>query len=164
MILPEQVRAARALLKIDQGTLAERAGVSIETIKRFERSDGQIKAQESTIASIGTALEKSGIVFVRENEKSLSGGAGVRFAEKIDADQWNRQLDEVLSSVAKELTDYEYEKVITNYKMPLNGEEYIRVEDLSSLVPEILEHAKNLLRKTSVPFGDDLFTQRDEEE
>jgi hypothetical protein len=35
MLTSEQVRAVRALLRCDQSLLAEKAGVSVETIKRL---------------------------------------------------------------------------------------------------------------------------------
>ena len=43
MITSAQMRAARALLGIDQKTLAARAGVSVPTIQRMEASDGNVR-------------------------------------------------------------------------------------------------------------------------
>ncbi|MHA6646418.1 helix-turn-helix domain-containing protein, partial [Mesorhizobium sp. A623] len=43
MITAAQVRAARALLGIDQRQLAELAGVSVPTIQRMESSDGNVR-------------------------------------------------------------------------------------------------------------------------
>jgi DNA-binding XRE family transcriptional regulator len=37
MVTAEQIRAARALLRLDQSGLALRAGVSLTTVRRVER-------------------------------------------------------------------------------------------------------------------------------
>ena len=52
MLTSEQVRAARALLRIEQRELAERAGVSPETIKRIERTPGPIAAHSATVDKV----------------------------------------------------------------------------------------------------------------
>lgn len=151
MVFPEQVRAARALLKIDQATLAERAGVSIETVKRFERSDGQLKAQESTIASIGGALEKSGIVFIAANEKSLAGGVGVRFAERVEADEWNRKVDEVLSNIPLALRKSDYAEIAAAFDE--EGKGVISIDRLEAVIADFLERAEKRLLRHSDPDG-----------
>jgi transcriptional regulator with XRE-family HTH domain len=56
-----QLRAARAYLDLDQKTLAERAGLSVETIKRLERQDGSLQANFDTIRRLKEALELAGI-------------------------------------------------------------------------------------------------------
>jgi len=83
----EQLRAARAMLKIDQLTLAERSGVSVETIKRFESGKGKIKGRSDTIESLRRTLEFMGIEFIEPEAASRLDfrvdrhtGAGVRFA------------------------------------------------------------------------------------
>ena len=71
----EQIRAARAMLRIEQGKLAELAGVSVETIKRLEKMDGPITTvRVATLNAIRAALEAAGVEFIPEN----GGGAGVR--------------------------------------------------------------------------------------
>jgi predicted transcriptional regulator len=78
MLTAEQVRAARALLRMEQKELAERAGVSLPSIKRLEQMEGALTATRvSTIESIRVALEKAGVRFIPEN----GGGAGVRLAK-----------------------------------------------------------------------------------
>jgi transcriptional regulator with XRE-family HTH domain len=59
-----QLRAARAYLDLDQKTLAERAGLSVETIKRLERQNGPLQANFDTIRRLKEALEFAGIDFV----------------------------------------------------------------------------------------------------
>jgi DNA-binding XRE family transcriptional regulator len=76
----EQIRAARAMLRMEQARLAELADISVETIRRIERLDGPVNAKDMTIYSIKKALEKEGIIFVEKGEASPSGGGGVRIA------------------------------------------------------------------------------------
>jgi DNA-binding transcriptional regulator YiaG len=40
LITPDQIRAARALLRMDQEDLARRANVSVVTVRRLEAPDG----------------------------------------------------------------------------------------------------------------------------
>jgi transcriptional regulator with XRE-family HTH domain len=63
MITAEQLRAARAILRLDQKTLAERAGVSVETIKRLEHQNGLLQANFDTIRRLKEALELAGVGF-----------------------------------------------------------------------------------------------------
>lgn len=73
-----QVRAARALLQMDQKSLAELSSVSIATIKRLEPMVGPIRANKVTIEALRHALETAGIEFIAEN----GGGVGVRLARR----------------------------------------------------------------------------------
>ena len=57
MLTGEQIRAARALLRWGQKQLAEAAGVSIETVKRLEKTVGPISAYTGTATSLAAALE-----------------------------------------------------------------------------------------------------------
>lgn len=72
MVNPSQVRAARALLAMTQGQLAERSGVSLSTVVDFER-DRRTVAPPS-VAAMRAALEGAGVEFIPEN----GGGVGVR--------------------------------------------------------------------------------------
>lgn len=67
MLTGEQLRAARAMLKMEQAELAELSGVSVETIKRLERLDGPLSANSLTLASLQKALEGEGVLFIPEN-------------------------------------------------------------------------------------------------
>jgi predicted transcriptional regulator len=71
-ITSELIRAARALLRWNQGDLARRSGVSVPTIKRLEATPGILAAQSSTVAALRRALESAGIEFTN------GGGPGVR--------------------------------------------------------------------------------------
>ncbi len=67
MLTGEQIRAARGLLRWGQKQLAEAAGVSIETVKRLEKTVGPISAYTGTATSLATALESAGVVFINHD-------------------------------------------------------------------------------------------------
>lgn len=81
MITSQQMRAARALLGLDQRQLAELAGLSLPTIQRMESSDGQVRGVVDTLVKVITALEGAGIELIGENAPSTGSGRGVRLCE-----------------------------------------------------------------------------------
>ncbi|CAM5765800.1 helix-turn-helix domain-containing protein [Bosea minatitlanensis] len=78
MMTAAQMRAARAMLGIDQRQLAEMAGVSVPTIQRMERSDGTVRGMIESLTRVVEALDRAGIVLIGENAASSGGGRGVR--------------------------------------------------------------------------------------
>ncbi|MDD7969889.1 helix-turn-helix domain-containing protein [Roseinatronobacter alkalisoli] len=78
MMTAAQMRAARALLRIDQKTLAELAGLSVPTIQRMESSDGDVRGVVDSLIRVVTALENAGIELIGEGSVSQTGGRGVR--------------------------------------------------------------------------------------
>jgi transcriptional regulator with XRE-family HTH domain len=78
MISSAQMRAARALLGIDQRELAELSGISLPTIQRMEASDGNVRGVIDTLTKVVEALDRAGIELIGENKASLEGGRGVR--------------------------------------------------------------------------------------
>jgi len=83
MITSQQMRAARALLGIDQKRLAELAGVSLPTIQRMEASEGQVRGVIETLVKVISALEREGIELIGENAPSQGKGRGVRLREAV---------------------------------------------------------------------------------
>jgi len=81
MITAAQMRAARALLGIDQKTLAEIAGVSVPTIQRMEASQGNVRGMVESLTKVVEALNLAGIDLIGEGAQSLGGGRGVRLRE-----------------------------------------------------------------------------------
>jgi predicted transcriptional regulator len=73
-----QIKAARALVGWSQGDLADKAGISVPTIKRLEAAEGDIGGRAETGAALVAALEKAGVEFIAEN----GGGAGVRMKRR----------------------------------------------------------------------------------
>ena len=66
-----QIRAARCLLDWQQKTLAERAGLSLPTVKRIEKDGG---ASAGSLSAVVGALERGGVEFLPEE-----GGRGLLF-------------------------------------------------------------------------------------
>jgi transcriptional regulator with XRE-family HTH domain len=81
MITSQQMRAARALLGLDQRQLAELAGLSLPTIQRMEASDGQVRGVVDTLVKVITAIEGAGVELLGENAPSTGVGRGVRLRE-----------------------------------------------------------------------------------
>ncbi|UEM14353.1 helix-turn-helix domain-containing protein [Bradyrhizobium barranii subsp. barranii] len=81
MITSFQMRAARALLGIDQRTLAELAGVSLPTIQRMEASTGNVRGVVETLIKVVEAFDRAGVELIGEQARSDSGGRGVRLKE-----------------------------------------------------------------------------------
>jgi predicted transcriptional regulator len=78
LITAAQIRAARALLGLDQRRLAEAAGLSLPTIQRMEGSAGQVRGNVESLVRVVEALEKAGIELIGEGASSTGGGRGVR--------------------------------------------------------------------------------------
>ena len=78
MITAHQLRAARALLSIDQRQMAELADLSVPTIQRMEASDGVIRGNVDSLMKLVAALEAAGIELISDNAASAGGGRGVR--------------------------------------------------------------------------------------
>lgn len=81
MITSSQMRAARALLGIDQKTLADLAGVSLPTIQRMEASDGNVRGIVDSLTKVVDALNRAGIELIGDYARSEGGGRGVRLKE-----------------------------------------------------------------------------------
>jgi predicted transcriptional regulator len=78
LITAAQIRAARALLGLDQRRLAEAAGLSLPTIQRMEASAGQVRGNVESLVRVVEALEKAGVELIGEGASSAVGGRGVR--------------------------------------------------------------------------------------
>jgi transcriptional regulator with XRE-family HTH domain len=64
LITPDQIRAARALLRMDQEELARRANVSVVTVRRLEAPGGLGSVSLGTVGEVQRALEKAGAEFI----------------------------------------------------------------------------------------------------
>lgn len=87
MITAQQMRAARALLGIDQKELARLAGLSLPTIQRMEASTGHVRGVVETLVKVITALERAGIEIIGENAPSGGIGRGVRLRDTAAGEQ-----------------------------------------------------------------------------
>jgi transcriptional regulator with XRE-family HTH domain len=72
------MRAARALLDIDQRELAQRSGLSLPTIQRMESSGGVVRGNVDSLMKLVDALAAAGIELIGEGAASHEGGRGVR--------------------------------------------------------------------------------------
>lgn len=79
MITASQMRAARALLGIDQRQLAELSGLSVPTIQRMEASEDTVRGVIDTLTKIVDAFDAAGIELIGENAASSGVGRGVRY-------------------------------------------------------------------------------------
>jgi transcriptional regulator with XRE-family HTH domain len=78
LITAAQLRAARALLGMDQRTLALAARLSLPTIQRMEASDGVVRGTVDSLMKLVGALQSSGIELIDDGATSATGGRGVR--------------------------------------------------------------------------------------
>jgi transcriptional regulator with XRE-family HTH domain len=78
MITAAQMRAARALLGIDQRALAELSGLSLPTVQRMEASEGVVRGTIDSLMKLIGALNETGIEIISENAPSQGKGRGVR--------------------------------------------------------------------------------------
>jgi transcriptional regulator with XRE-family HTH domain len=81
MITSAQLRAARALVGIDQRKLADLSGLSLPTIQRMEASDDVVRGNVDSLMKLVAALDAAGIELISDNATSAGGGRGVRLKE-----------------------------------------------------------------------------------
>ncbi len=86
MITSAQLRAARALLGIDQRQLAEICDLSVPTIQRMEASEGVVRGNVDSLMKLIEALDQSGVELITEGAVSQAGGRGVRLKDVASFD------------------------------------------------------------------------------
>jgi transcriptional regulator with XRE-family HTH domain len=79
MITTDQIRAARALLRLDQADVARRASVSVTTIRRLENAYGKVAAE--TVDEIRRVLEAAGAEFVEGGVRRRDRDSGAVYTE-----------------------------------------------------------------------------------
>lgn len=82
MITAAQLRAARALLGLDQRALADAARLSVPTIQRMEASEGIIRGTVDSLMKLVNALDAAGVELIGDDAVSNGGGRGVRLKAK----------------------------------------------------------------------------------
>ena len=78
MLTAAQLKAARALVGMEQRALAEASGVSLPTIQRMEASEDVIRGNVDSLMKLIAALETSGVELINDGSVSQGGGRGVR--------------------------------------------------------------------------------------
>ena len=90
MITGPQIRAARALLGIDQRELARLSGLSTQTIQRMEAGDGSVRVVVDSLEKVMTAISNAGVELMIEGVPSTGVGRGVRLIDRKAADSDER--------------------------------------------------------------------------
>ena len=85
MITGGQMKAARALLGVDQKQLADLAGLSVPTIQRMEASEDVIRGTVDSLMKLIDALDAAGVALISVDAVSDRGGRGVRLKESPSA-------------------------------------------------------------------------------
>ncbi len=156
MISAEQLRAARAMLRLEQGALAVKAGVSIETVKRFEAMEGPLKGRDDTIRSIISALEFAGIEFIDGEGANGYGGAGVRFAIDRSAKVRNVVADHI-ANMTRGLLSSAY---LADTEIFDRGPDYLSYLINSSL-PDMIRDDMHRILDPKSPIGSNLLRGED---
>ena len=84
MITAAQLRAARALLGVDQRQLADLCGLSVPTVQRMEASEGVIRGNVDSLMKLIGALDSAGLELIGDGATSSSGGRGVRLKSSLN--------------------------------------------------------------------------------
>lgn len=79
VLLPDQCRAARALIGWSREDLAKHSGVGASTLSAFEA--GTRAPYARTLADVRRALETAGVIFISADG---AGGPGVRRFKEMD--------------------------------------------------------------------------------
>ncbi len=87
LITPEQIRAARALLRLDQTTLAQDAGISVITLRRLEEHRGLSKVAPTTVEVVRRVLEKAGVEFIDQGVRRSPPAPAAMQAIRDDIDR-----------------------------------------------------------------------------
>lgn len=78
LITHAQLRAARSLVGLSKDELATKAGITTKTLTRLESNTSGTRRANDVLRAVVVALEKSGVEFLSDSERS---GVGVRFAK-----------------------------------------------------------------------------------
>lgn len=147
----EQIRAARALARIDQSELAGSCGLSLETIKRLERIRGPVAANTRTLRAIVEAFSTMGVAF----ESSEDGGVGVRLSRRETSGQAAnlRRASGTIGRTLERSDDRSCHRLI--YYSTVNPENAVPLHELLDQVQVAGAHRKAVLEVTGILFAYD---------
>lgn len=83
MLTGAQLKAARALIGVDQRELASRAGLSVPTIQRMEACIGVVRGTVDSLMKLVAAIQDAGVEIINEGIVSEQGGRGVRLKNPV---------------------------------------------------------------------------------
>jgi transcriptional regulator with XRE-family HTH domain len=72
LITGRQLKAARALLGIEQAELAKRARVARGTVRRMESFEGEVGSRTGTLSQVQAVLERAGIEFITGDKTGVA--------------------------------------------------------------------------------------------
>jgi transcriptional regulator with XRE-family HTH domain len=101
LIAPEQIRAARALLRLDPAKVAHDAGISIVTLRRLEAEDGLSKVAPTTVDEVRKVLERAGAEFI---DRGVRRGAAT--PEEIRSIK--QEIDQIVARGTALMAQYPY--------------------------------------------------------
>ena len=93
MVTAEQLRAARAMLRLSQRQLADMAHISTSAIRRMERTSGDLPYSKEILLVVQSALEAAGIRFIDAGMPSPRGGPGIRLEGEVVAGDNITEID-----------------------------------------------------------------------
>jgi transcriptional regulator with XRE-family HTH domain len=137
MITAEQLRAARAILQMEQRALAKISGVSVETIKRLERQTGRLRAKNETVLAVKNAFESLHLEFLGDHD---GRGAGVRLA--LPDDKLTLVRKALSQEVAVRMVEWLTAQIKADPKFVEHATELLPQEmpkQLVSLLPPVLQ-------------------------
>ena len=100
VITAAQLRAARALIGIDQRRLAELSSLSVPTIQRMEASHDVIRGNVDSLMKLVGALAAAGIELIGDNSASHGGGRGVRLKSPRSTEEAAPRRNQAASGTA----------------------------------------------------------------
>jgi hypothetical protein len=107
----------------------------VETIKRLEKMNGRLRAQEETLYRIRATIQSGGVVFVDENDE-FGDGPGVRLGRIHN--QFVKELaDEIKIGVESVLSDF-YRDKPSLFELNVYDFSKYFVEDLGRILPELV--------------------------
>jgi transcriptional regulator with XRE-family HTH domain len=95
MITPDRIRAARALLRLDQRELAQRAHVSVATLRRVESGAENPRPSQHAVSAVQHALEAAGVEFIE------NGVRRARCRSREEVEERVRRIMEIARQSAK---------------------------------------------------------------
>lgn len=84
IITGEQIKGARAMLRLDQAQFSALTHLSVSTIRRLERTRGPVITGEGAVKALCEALEQAGIELIDAGHYEGIGGPGIRLAGAPD--------------------------------------------------------------------------------
>lgn len=74
-LLAIHIKLGRTCLGWDQKDLAREVGLSDQTVRRMENSEGPVRGTYDNVQKVRQTLEQAGVIFI---EADSDGGPGVR--------------------------------------------------------------------------------------